>query len=97
MRGIWFDKVVITLQCVVVEHPIMTSVTFSNQHIFASLIDTQAPLPIVRVLLFWYLMQNVCIKWENSYLHYFTICNGVSPGWYSKYDSQDIKLKISTK
>ena len=25
-------------------------------------------------------MQNVCIKWKNSYLHYFTICNGVRQG-----------------
>ena len=45
--------------------------------LFAKLIDTQAPLFIVRVLLFWYQMQNVCIKWGISYSHYFTICNGV--------------------
>ena len=45
--------------------------------LFAKLIDTQAPLLIVRVLLFLYQMQNVCIKWGNSYSHYFTICNGV--------------------
>ena len=25
-------------------------------------------------------MQNVCIKWGNSYSHYFTICNGVRQG-----------------
>ena len=31
--------------------------------LFAKLIDTQAPLLIVRVLLLWYPMQNVCIKW----------------------------------
>ena len=48
--------------------------------LFAKLIDTQAPLLIVRVLLFWYQMQNVCIKWGNSYSHYFTICNGVRQG-----------------
>ena len=29
---------------------------------FAKLIDSQAPLLIVRVLLYWYQMQNVCIK-----------------------------------
>ena len=38
------------------------------------------PLLIVRVPLFWYQMQNVCIKWGNSYSHYFTICNGVRQG-----------------
>ena len=48
--------------------------------LFAKLIDSQAPLLIVRVLLFWYQMQNVCIKWGNSYSHYFTICNGVRQG-----------------
>ena len=48
--------------------------------LFAKLIDTQAPLLIVRVLLFWYQMQNNCIKWGKSYSHYFTICNGVRQG-----------------
>ena len=48
--------------------------------LFAKLIDTQAPVLIVRVLLFWYQMQNVCMKWGNSYSHYFTICNGVRQG-----------------
>ena len=48
--------------------------------LFAKLIDTQAPLLIVRLLLFLYQMQNVCIKLGNSYSHYFTICNGVRQG-----------------
>ena len=52
----------------------------SHWTLFAKLIDTQAPLLIVRVLLFWYQMQNVRIKWGNSYSHYFTICNGVHQG-----------------
>ena len=43
-------------------------------------LDTYKLLLIVRVLLFWYQMQNVCIKWGNSYSHYFTICNGVRQG-----------------
>ena len=25
-------------------------------------------------------MQNVCIKWGNSYSHYFILCNGVCQG-----------------
>ena len=48
--------------------------------LFAKLINTQAPLLIVRVLLFWYQMQNVCIKWANSNSHYITICYGVHQG-----------------
>ena len=51
-------------------------------------------LLIVHVLLFWYRKQNVCIKWGNSYSHYFTICNGVrqggilSPRWFAFYVDQ---------
>ena len=33
--------------------------------LFAKLIDTQAPLLIVCVLLFWYQMQNVCINGDT--------------------------------
>ena len=48
--------------------------------LFVKLIDTQAPLLTVRVLLFWYQMQNVCIKRGNAYSLYFTIYNGVRQG-----------------
>ena len=48
--------------------------------LFAKLIETGAPLLIVRVLLFWYQKQQVCIKWGNSCSTYFTICNGVRQG-----------------
>ena len=46
----------------------------------AKLINTQAPLLIVRVLLFWYKMLKVCIKWGKSCKQYFTIYNGVRQG-----------------
>ena len=45
--------------------------------LFAKLIDAHASLLIVRVLLFWYQMQQVCIKRGKSCSNYFTICNGV--------------------
>ena len=45
--------------------------------LFAKLINTQVPILIVRVLLFWYQMQKVCIKWSESCSQCFTICNGV--------------------
>ena len=57
-------------------------------------IYTQAPLLIVRILLFWHQMQNVCIQWGNSYSNYFTICNGVrqggilSPRFFALYVNQ---------
>ena len=34
--------------------------------LFAKLIETDALLLIVRVLLFWYQKQQVCIKWGKS-------------------------------
>ena len=48
--------------------------------LFAKLIESHAPLLIVRILLFWYQMQQVCIKWGKSLSQYFTICNGVRQG-----------------
>ena len=43
--------------------------------LFAKLIESHAPLLIVRILLFWYQVQQVCIKWGKSLSQYFTICN----------------------
>ena len=48
--------------------------------LFAKLIESHAPILIVRILLFWYQMQQVCIKWGKSLSQYFTICNGVRQG-----------------
>ena len=48
--------------------------------LFRKLIDAYAPLLIVPVLLFWYKMQQVCIKCGKSCSNYFTICNGVRQG-----------------
>ena len=45
--------------------------------LFAKLIDAHAPLLIVRVLLFWCQMQQVCIRWGKSCSSNFPICNGV--------------------
>ena len=41
--------------------------------LFAKLIESHAPLLIVRILLFWYQMQQVCIKWGKFISQYFTI------------------------
>ena len=49
----------------------------NHRILFAKLIDTQAHLLIVRVFCILVSMQNFCIRWGNSYSHYFTICNGV--------------------
>jgi hypothetical protein len=59
--------------------------------LFQKLIDRKAPLLLVRVLVFWYNMQKVCIKWGSTTSSYFSISNGVrqsgivSPKLFSLY------------
>ena len=48
--------------------------------LFRKLITVKAPLLIVRILVYWYQMQEVCIKWGKSTSGYFTISNGVRQG-----------------
>ena len=71
--------------------------------LFAKLIESHAPLLIVRILLFWYQMQQLCIKWGKSLSQYFTICNGVrqggilSPRLFALYVNQLTKRLIACK
>ena len=48
--------------------------------LFRKLIGCQVPLLIVRILIFWYQMQLVCIKWGTAVSQYFRISNGVRQG-----------------
>ena len=48
--------------------------------LFKKLIDCNVPLLIVRILVFWYQMQLVCVKWGKSVSQYFSIANGVRQG-----------------
>ena len=50
--------------------------------LFRKLIDRMVPLQIVRLFIFWYQRQRVCIKWgECMYFQViFTISNGVRQG-----------------
>ena len=52
----------------------------NNWTLFKKLIDCNVPLLIVRILLFWYEMQLVCVKWGKSVSQYFSIVNGVRQG-----------------
>ena len=47
---------------------------------FKKLIDCNVPLLIVRILVFWYQMQLVCVKWGKSVSQYFSVANGVRQG-----------------
>ena len=48
--------------------------------LFKKLIDCNVPLLIVRIVVVWYQMQLVCIKWGKSVFLYFSIANGVRQG-----------------
>ena len=48
--------------------------------LFAKFIESYAPRLIVSILLFWYQMEQVSIKWGKSISQYITICNGVLQG-----------------
>ena len=48
--------------------------------LFTKLIYSGIPLLIVRILVFWYQTQQLCIKWGGSTSRFFTISNGVRQG-----------------
>ena len=48
--------------------------------LFRKLIIWKVPLMIVRMFIFWYSKQEMCIKWGQATSDYFTISNGVRQG-----------------
>ena len=48
--------------------------------LFRKLITRKVPLMIVRMLIFWYSKQEMCIKWGQATSDHFTISNGVRQG-----------------
>ena len=58
---------------------------------FKKLLDRETPIVIVRILLFWYSKQTVCIKWGRCISGFFSMSNGVrqagilSPKIFSVY------------
>ena len=48
--------------------------------LFRKLLDRKTPIVIVRILLFWYSKQTVCVKWGRCISDYFSISNGVRQG-----------------
>ena len=48
--------------------------------LFRKLLDRKTPIVIVRILLFWYSKQTVCIKWGRCISGFFCISNGVRQG-----------------
>ena len=48
--------------------------------LFQKILDCKTPIVIVRILLFWYSKQTVCVKWGRCISDYFSISNGVRQG-----------------
>ena len=69
--------------------------------LFQKLLDRETPIILVRILLFWYTKQTMCVKWGNCMSDYFYVSNGVrqggilSPKLYSVYvdDLSDYLVK----
>ena len=52
----------------------------SRWTLFKKLIACNTPLLIVRILMFWYQRQSICVKWGNRTYEYFSFINGVRQG-----------------
>ena len=48
--------------------------------LFRKMIDSKMPLIIVRIIIFWYKSQLVCIKWGKLASNFFRISTGVRQG-----------------
>ena len=71
----------------------------SHTILFKKLIDKGVPLYLVRILCYWYLQQNIKVRWNGNFSESFTVTNGVrqggilSPHLFNLYmDNLSIKL-----
>ena len=48
--------------------------------LFDKLIKKHVPIFIIKLLLFWYTHQKMCVRWGNSTSPDFLVCNGVKQG-----------------
>ena len=52
----------------------------SHWTLFVKLIACNTSLLLVRILMFWYQRQSICVKWGKRTSEYFSIINGVRQG-----------------
>ena len=52
----------------------------SHWTLFKKLMACNTPVLIVRILMFWYQRQSICVKWGKGTFEYFSIINGVRQG-----------------
>jgi hypothetical protein len=48
--------------------------------LFRKLRDRGVPGYIIRIIVFWYSHQQMCVRWNNITSHPFNVCNGVRQG-----------------
>ena len=48
--------------------------------LFDKLLRRGVPGYVVRLLVFWYTNQKMCVRWGNVYSDYFGVSNGVRQG-----------------
>ena len=51
-----------------------------HSSLFNKLIDKGAPMYIVRLLVYWYTHQGMCVRWGSTMSSTFTVSNGVRQG-----------------
>lgn len=52
----------------------------NHSTLFEKLMKRRVPGYIVRILIFWYSNQQMCIRWGNLYSNFFSVTNGVRQG-----------------
>ena len=48
--------------------------------LFQILVERKCPVYILRVLVFWYQEQMLCVKWGDSLSECFSVSNGIKQG-----------------
>ena len=49
-------------------------------NLFEKLIKRNIPMYLLRIVIFWYINQKLCVKWKSTCSEYFTVINGVRQG-----------------
>ena len=52
----------------------------SHRTLVKKLVACHTPLLIVRILMFWYQRQSICVKWGKRAFEYFSITNRMTQG-----------------
>ena len=48
--------------------------------LFKILVDRKCPVYVIKVLVYWYQEQRLCVKWDGMASDTFSVCNGIKQG-----------------